>query len=198
MRSKNLFITLAIIFSLTALYIFTPSKNKNKNKSSAVEDIIKPRVELEKFSYLRFDGNQLKGFLSAFNGYYLEPNLIKLTENVNAEELNKNQTVNKLRADEVLITLHSNSIEEVIKSPQMDKAEATSNVELNYQESILKTKYVLYDFEKKLLSSSFPVRVQRGYSFFQGDKGFTYNLVDDTLKVMGQVDGELESKENRP
>lgn len=182
---------------ITALVVFFSRETKNLREAMTKTTPQESRVILEEFSMLRYEDGALEGKISARMGHFVEPNIIELEGDVQAERVNENSK-ESMRADAASVYLKATGLSTILnQETELDRAEFTGLVQVGIRDHILTTDYAEFLSKGRIVRSPRPVRVDGPSRYFAGDDGFTYDLTSQILEMKGQVRGVTTVNENK-
>jgi len=174
------------------LYVFFTRDTKSLKENMSKGSIKDPRARLEEFVVYRYEDDLLKGKLTARVGEFYEPNVFELDGEIRGERLTPEGERETLAAESATAYFKSTSLTKMMdQAGELDRAELTGFVEVGVKEHLLTTDYAEYVNSEKVVRSVRPVRVEGPGRVFVGEEGFTYDLVNQVLKMMGQIKGEV-------
>ena len=180
---KKLVIVGFLLSLALGLYVFVTRDTKSLKENLSKGSIRDPRARLE---------DLLKAKLKARVGDFYEPNVVQLDGEIRGERLTPAGERETLGAESVTAYFKSTSLTKMLdQSSELDRAELTGFVEVGMKEHLLTTDYAEYVNSEKVVRSVRPVRVEGPGRVFMGDEGFTYELANQVLNMIGQIKGEV-------
>lgn len=189
----KLLVIVGLISSLIAAFVIfftrnTESLRESMQKNAAQE----PRLVLEEFTAIRYQGFNIGSTLSAESGYFFEPNHAELRGSVVAERYSKN-LAETISADKGNAYFETSSISGLASGSKLSRAEVEDNVILKVRDHAMYTEKAEYIEARRTLSSNRPVRIVGTNRVFEGDDGFSYDVEREILTMTGLITGVIKA-----
>ena len=151
---------------------------------------LKPRVIMDDFHLRRYERQLQHSSVTAAYGAFLAPNKVELSGSVEAWKLNngKRQIV---RAHKAIAYFQSDSLEELMRQAELERAKMTGFVEIDYSDHLLQTEEAEYTARDEKIAGTEFVRVDGPSRWFTGKDGFRLFVKEEILDVFGKVRGML-------
>jgi LPS export ABC transporter protein LptC len=187
---KKLVIVGFLACSLLAAWVFWNREVKSL-RETLNKDVREPRVVLEDFVAIRYEGGTQVGRLTARLGHFFDPNVMELDGEVKAVRLRAdgNET---LSTESATAYFRAASVTAMMdQKTELDRAELTGFVEVGMRDHLLSTDYAEYRQKDQTVRSSRPVRVEGPARVFSGEEGFTYDVAKQALSMPGPIKGVI-------
>ena len=152
---------------------------------------LKPRVILEDFHLRRYEQHRQYSSITAARGAFLAPNKVELYGSVEGWKLNQGKK-QIIRTYKATAFFQSESLAELMKQADLERARFSGFVEIDYSDHLLQTDEAEYTARDEKIAGTKFVRVDGPGRWFTGKEGFRLFVKEEVLDVFGKVRGMLE------
>lgn len=184
-----------VLFVLSIAVYYTRTTGSLRDNLEDEEAV--PQIELRNFTLKIFDDGVIKSEISAKQSQFMDPNKVEIFNNVRGYRLVENE-YETISCQLATAFFEGRSLGEVLEDTKLSRAELDGDVRIRMDENLLITDSTSYDMISKLLYSDLPVTVVGLENKFSGENGFSYDTVNQVLKMEGMVTGELQVKGDSP
>lgn len=165
------------------------TREKKALREAIAKKVNDHRVIIQGFTTLNYEDGTLVAKISAKKAHYIEPNIMDLEGDVQAEKYSE-ATKETMRSNQATVYLRTTSLSNLMsQEAELDRAELTGFVQVGFKDHILTTDYAEYIQRENVVRSSKPVQVNGPRRYFEGEGGFIYSLTTEMLEIKGRVKG---------
>ena len=152
----------------------------------------KQKLKAKNVSILSYDSKDLKSSIFFGQGELFSTGIFRATNGVKSLKF-KTGDLSSLFSDKATIQFLTDDISDLFLNPAYSKITVEENVRLELSGLTIYGDLAYFDNAEKMLYSSEPVKIKGVGRVIESKDGFVYNIQEGRLKMVGRVEGVLES-----
>lgn len=187
---KGLVIVGFLLSCALSVYYFQSIQNRNlKEKLAKAQN--EPRVWFDAMQMFQYEKTEVKGYFSAGQAHFVEPNKVELYGRIQGYKLGKGGR-ELLSAETGEILLGQNGITQLMNGATVEKVQLENDVHVESAQIKLETPFAEYAKKTDKLSSNMPTKASGPNYVLESKNGFAYEIKSQNMQLLGPTKGIMQ------